>query len=275
MAMKEKGEHEELVRENIGTSDVPKPPTQIIRPIAMLCQVSVGTPTISLRSFLSHYHIQAAALFARLSGEREQNWVREARICPEHRAFVIGAVLTAVAFLEATINEIFADAHDAWDRNRIGSPDHSLHPLGREVITRMAWMWENKVPGTASFKIPQKYQIALALAGKDPFDTGCLPFQDIPRLIALRNALVHFEPEWSSPDPNTESERLRRKLEGRFKLNRRMMDTGNPFFPDKCLGHGCARWAVQSSPAFTDDFFQRMGISSPIGPDIRARLMTE
>jgi hypothetical protein len=36
-----------------------------------------------------------------------------------------------------------------------------------------------------------------------------------------------------------------------------------PFFPDKCLGHGCAEWAIVNSIIFVDEFFRRLGLPVP------------
>ena len=32
------------------------------------------------------------------------------------------------------------------------------------------------------------------------------------------------------------------------------------FFPDRCLGYGCAKWAIVSARAFADEFYNRMGV---------------
>ena len=45
--------------------------------------------------------------------------------------------------------------------------------------------------------ILEKYQMAIFLAGKEPLPEGREPYQPADLLIALRNALVHFRPEWS------------------------------------------------------------------------------
>jgi hypothetical protein len=54
-------------------------------------------------------------------------------------------------------------------------------------------------------------------------------------------------------------------LGGKFIANP-LTGQDNPFYPDKCLGHGCAEWAVNSSVKFNDDFFSRMGLLSSYDP---------
>jgi hypothetical protein len=36
---------------------------------------------------------------------------------------------------------------------------------------------------------------------------------------------------------------------------------GNPYFPDHCLGSGCAQWAVTSAKAFADAYFAMLQIN--------------
>jgi hypothetical protein len=51
------------------------------------------------------------------------------------------------------------------------------------------------------------------------------------------------------------------KLSGKFSSNPLMNGSDNPYFPDKCLGSGCADWAIRSIRVFSDDFFGRLGIT--------------
>jgi len=41
--------------------------------------------------------------------------------------------------------------------------------------------------------------------------------------------------------------------------------TGNAFLPDRCLGYGCARWAVETSVEFVNEFWKRIGLHSKCG----------
>jgi hypothetical protein len=40
-----------------------------------------------------------------------------------------------------------------------------------------------------------------------------------------------------------------------------MADSGNPYFPDKCLGSGHATWAAHLVKKLADEFFQGLSIS--------------
>src|SRR5215208_662491 len=76
--------------------------------------------SMRLRHNLSPHHIQAADYFAQQSGaiETEHAGKTPAELAAEeeahakYRAYVTGTIFDAVAFLEATINELFSDAAD-------------------------------------------------------------------------------------------------------------------------------------------------------------------
>ena len=209
-----------------------------------------------IRTPYSLYHLQAASLFARLSGRIERDYKNEIpeEIHAEHRSYVTGSILLSVAFLEATINELFADTVDSPTRF-----DGRLEP---NTIKLMASVWQ-----VEEFKrharILDKFQIALKLASKPLFNEGWASYQDVPLLIRLRNALVHYEPEWivlrtDPPEVRPEHD-FEKMLKGKFPLNP-LAAKGSLFYPHKCLSHGCAAWAVITSEKFTSDFHTRMKI---------------
>jgi len=60
---------------------------------------------------------------------------------------------------------------------------------------------------------------------------------------------------------------------GRFVLNA-LTGQGNPFWPDKLLGAGCARWAQQVTMTFIDAFFSRLDLPAPYD-NVRAELVQD
>ena len=156
-------------------------------------------------------------------------------------------MLSAVASLEATINELYIDARDA------NSPTfQGVDPI---VPMLLAEYWEE----IESARILRKYQLALILARKSKFAQGTSPYQEVDSLIQLRNALVHYKPEWNTE--LREHRRIDNRLKGRFALNP-VTEPNDALFPKKCLGHGCAEWAVKSSVTFIEEFFSQLGPSS-------------
>lgn len=251
---------------NRGESE--QPPDRELQGGGIASSSAVGSLRVGVRSYLSFFHIQTAAFFARQSARLEREYaghswreVWEAGVFPEHRAYVTGAVFATVAFLEATINELFKDAAEGHQ----GGPATQLPEHARPL---MAERWRQ---GVDRFDCLSKYQTALILAGEVPFNTGAQPYQDVRLLRDLRNGLIHFEPEtiWGSGEPERQADvhAVERRLRGKFALNPLMPEeSGNPFYPDKCLSHGCAKWAVECSLSFTDVFHTQMGITPRYEP---------
>ena len=202
----------------------------------------------------------------RLESKHEpDHWLQ---VIDRHQAFVIGTVLSTIAFLEATVNEMFTDASERSSSEHLeGLDSKHLEGLDDSIINRLGALWKLKVPKTASFKILQKYNIALTAADHLPMDLGKNPAQDVNLLIKLRNALIHYEPKTLLIDetPKTDSKplHLEAMLKGKFPLNRLTEKSGNHFFYTKCLGHGCADWAVKSGISFVREFSKAMG-TTPI-----------
>lgn len=214
--------------------------------------------SILFRHYLSISHLSAATLFSKSCQDIESS----AKTTPfdsqerrQHNAYAVSSVIVSTAFLEATINELFSDCADAHGTDRIAALQ-AKHLMGR--------LWKKGIPRTASYSILEKYEVALELNDKPPIDTGINPYQDVKLLIELRNALIHYEPETIVSYSGHEAPKLHKfekRFTGKFDINP-LTGVGNPFYPDKLLGSGCARWAVNAALAFTDDFFQKLGISA-------------
>ena len=69
------------------------------------------------RCYYSINHVQSSALFARSSRAIENSWNGKFsdELFAQHRAYVTGSIFAGVSFLEATINELFADTIDNPD----------------------------------------------------------------------------------------------------------------------------------------------------------------
>lgn len=224
---------------------------------------SFATATISTLTYYSLHHLRAAAKFARLSAEVEKSYSGQFddELFSDHRGYVTGSVVTAVSFLEATINELFSDAMEGTSEQ--------VKQLDADTLTLMTNIW--KLPKTESFSILDKYQLALSLARKEPFEKGKLPYQHVQLLINLRNTLVHYKPGWVSKDKGLHKWEGQLQAVG-FSLNPMMPH--NPFFPDQCISHGCAKWAVICSLGFARDFYSRMGLT-PLFDTVSSNVRTE
>lgn len=203
--------------------------------------------SIRLKTHFNAQHMLAAAYFARKALDIESNHTDLVDGEPyfAHRGYVTGAVLSAVASLEATINELFIDAPS--------SPTYQdVDPI---VSMLLKEYWEE----IESASTLRKYRVALILARKARFNPGTSPYQEVGSLIQLRNALVHYKPEWDVDQ--REHKKIENRLKSQFAPNP-FAGPNDAFFPKKCLGYGCAEWAVMSSTRFIDEFFRRLGIQS-------------
>lgn len=212
------------------------------------------------RTYFSIQLIKTARLFCDSSYGIESKYASgfenidvelKSKLSEDNLSFTTGVIISCVSFLEANINEIFCDALDKEHNER-------LNPLPQESIRLMRGLWnyiekENPL---------DKYQIALEAAGKEKLDKGSEPYQSVDLLIKLRNELVHYKTKTvsSSSFEPTEKSKIEKRLSGKFIENLFYKFTGNPYFPNKCLGYGCAKWAFNSVVSFTDTFYSKMGI---------------
>lgn len=220
------------------------------------------TAEVSMRARFSVAHAWAAARFARQAYALEVDpgpppGRDRGDVLWEHRALVTASLFATAAFLEATINELFADAADE---------EHEHERLAGLGLARpaLAEAWRKKIrrcrPPTLA-----KYDRALELAGHPRFDRAADLWRDVRAVFELRNAIVHYVPEWvnfakEASDPTNSFT----ALAGRFSPNALYADSGNPFRPDRCLGYGCSRWALHAALAFADEFARRMGLPVPL-----------
>jgi len=227
---------------------------------------------LSVWHWFSHDQAIAAADFSRKCGALETKvrrggdydasrglpWSEEAQ--REHRSYAVASILSSVAFLEASLNELFASARHT--NLEVGG---QLPDSERQALVGTADMLANN-------RLLERFQFVLILLHRGPFDPGAQPYQDAQLLVHLRNELVHYKPRWRAGGDDAASavdeSRLAKGLASkRFSLNP-LMGKRNPFFPDKCLGHGCTKWAWTAALTFADVFFARLGVK-PVHDGIR------
>ena len=212
-------------------------------------------PTTRFRRKLSFSHLSSAHRFAcECSAIEEQGHDSPTRsVLEEVKGLAMAAVISSVAFLEAAINETFDDAKGTL-----------LHGVPDEVCALLAETW--KLQSIDHLGVLAKYQLSLLIARKPRFAPGHSPYQDAHALIYLRDKLVHARATWEripSPQDQGEMKKIEQQLRSRFEQNAILKGSVLPYFPDKCLGAGCANWAAHSSRKFFVEYCSQMGISSP------------
>jgi hypothetical protein len=221
--------------------------------------------SIRFRDCFSVRYIQSAALLCRLAFAIEQEYLKGGPVPADaqlrHEAFTLNAVLSTVSFLESTVNELHADATDEEYSAIDEKHGTQLRTIGRE--------WHNPRNFDRAPMLT-KYQTILAIAGQPGFEEGDQAFANVRILTEIRNHLLHYTREWvvihsrQAPvrEPESTSDYFEKILYHRFATNP-LAGKNVPFFPYKCLGHGCAEWAIMNSIIFTDEFFRRLGLPVP------------
>ncbi|GAB2682759.1 hypothetical protein [Nocardia goodfellowii] len=220
--------------------------------------------SIRVREHLAASHLWTAELMASRCEQREKSLVQDgfSGFDREHRSLSTAAVLFSVFFIEAYINEVFDDLAD-------GNPVASAGVTGLDEQHRktLARLWKSEdlnLRGTGT-SILAKYDLALIALNKPSMDRGQPPFEGVKRLIALRNSLVHFKPKWT--DVGSETKGLAVELQGeQFPGN--AIPIGDPWYPNKCMGAGCAMWACSTARSFADGWRLVMGITSDFRVDV-------
>jgi hypothetical protein len=196
---------------------------------------------LSVRSNLAAWHIIAAAQFARESAAIESANIGKpfGEFYQNIASCVMGSVLSSVAALEARINELFKDASTT-----ISEQSPELNAAIWDVLEQKA-------------NILDKYDLALLLKGRSTLVKGVASYQNASALIALRNALVHFKPEWDHEDGT--HKKLETRLANKFALSP-FLGQGDAFFPKRCMSHGCADWSVRTTLGFMTHFCKQAGL---------------
>jgi hypothetical protein len=228
---------------------------------------------VQQRSSFTHAHL-LAAVFLRdqaRSLERGDDPMLELPR-DRHRAVVISGVSSSFAFIEANINQLYADAKDGLP----GSPGQSL---GTEKAAVLAEVWSiKKIKFGKHTKLASdhptlvKYQAALRVLGLPEFDEHTSPFTEVNLIRETRNALVHAQTETVvaySSDPTVNESRTwwQSSLEsisgsGGFTYSP-FTDSESAFFPSRLLSASFADWCLRRCVAFADGFYDRLGPTPP------------
>lgn len=235
----------------------------------MISTPGLSGTSVTMRSYFSLSHLQSAIHMANecLAIEKQCVGKYDNKLHPPHKAYSVSCVMSSVAFLEATINEFF-------------SHPERFNCLSKDEITKVSALYAFfEDAGSKDLAILEKYQLILKLTNKKPLDIGAKIFQDAQALIVLRNAITHYklyprmksisiEGKFNEPKkgkkPQNRLEKMEMDLEKRFRASPFFpAHAGNPFFPDRCFGYGCSKWAIESAIKFTDEFFSAFQILAP------------
>lgn len=195
------------------------------------------------------HHMLSASFFARLSFKIEKKYTQPLSelLQVKHRAYTVGAIMAAVASLDATINEFLMDAEDGLLPSKLFDVDS----------TKMLSLYYNEIRGKSEYLL-SKFKKASRIINNTKLGDKNMR-RNLCYLIKIRNRLIHYEPEW---DNNQEVHKeIENEFKNKFGLNPFAAED-SVFFPWKCLGHGCAEWAVILSIKTIDTFYSNIKLPS-------------
>ncbi|MGA8548008.1 MAG: hypothetical protein WB785_22450 [Mycobacterium sp.] len=214
--------------------------------------MTYATARVGSRHYFASTHLWNARHLARLCQQRESELVAQNAYEPdmEQRSLCVSTLQASVAFLEALVNEVWQDAADT----PADEDNQRLAGLSRPEVARLRELW--RAEGVErNLRLLDKYSVALVAADKPPLDKGREPYGSVKVAVRLRNALVHFIPELQWHDEEHEFEQA---LRGKFTEN--PLPLGDPWYPNKALGAGCAQWAWENCRDFASEWWQQMGL---------------
>lgn len=219
---------------------------------------------LSLKTYFSIQHVQAAAYMAHRASrlERRKALHSTSPLDTAIKGYASSSLFTTVAFLEALVNELFADAAMPG-----GGHLSALDLKHRSLISELGQT--ESVQRTA---VMSKFDVLLRAAALQPVSKDRNPAQDLSTAIRLRNELVHYKAEWldmgtpgMTRPGNLSESKLAQQIQGRFR------DRPGLKSSDSWLGSGCALWAIGNAIRYTDEVFARLGIV-PLYEHIRKTL---
>lgn len=219
-------------------------------PAACALPPLIVSATGSTRVNLALHHLLAACRFAAQVGhvEREHDGETFGEFWDEILHYSLGVATLTVAALESYANEHLADGALSSTSINAAASDSIGRIIDREAIL-------------------SKFDLILRLRTGQSLDFGSRIAQCVDLLIKVRNAVVHFKPEWH--DAAGAHSKLSAQLAGRFSRSPYLQ--GEDFFPTAWASHSFSSWALQSTVAFLEHFEQAAEIRSKLAP-FRARM---
>ncbi len=187
------------------------------------------TASAKTRMNLSFNHLASATILAREARAIEHRHAGQP--LGEHWEVLLanatGAVMMSVAALEGYIAQVQADGDEHFPT--VSSP---LRDATFALIERASTL--------------EKAAHLSLLNGRSPLDLGRAPGQDVVALIRLRNALVHFQPEWFGEQ--RAHAKLSQQLQHCFEPSEWFPN--EPIFPRAWASYACCKWAIDSARDF-------------------------
>lgn len=230
--------------------DDPTVSNTIVTVSAVATATVTASATARCRTNLALHHLFAACRFSAQIGriEHENAGQPFGEFWEEILQYSLGVVTLSVASLESYANEHMADG---------ALSTGSLPSKASESIAALI----DREP------ILSKFNLVLELRTGRNLDFGSNVVQCADLLIKLRNAAIHFRPEWD--DEDAAHAKLSSRLQHRFERSPYFPNEG--LFPRAWATRSFSVWALKSTIAFLEHFGQESGLDSKLAP-FRERL---
>jgi len=219
---------------------------------------AAGAGSVAMRvAFARKYAVEAIRLADKVR-ELEHKFVANelsfSDVQQRHEMSSIQTVFMAVASIEAGVKEFLADVRtknplyrngiskEMCDKLDAGKPVEEVYVRNQAKVIARAQIICKRLTGT-------RMRPAIVLA--------------MGQLVYLRNELTHSDTSnqpYVDPAVPAAAGTYEAKLGSLFKHSG-LASADAPFFPVRCLGAGCAQWAVETAHAFSEEFDRVTGFS--------------
>lgn len=192
-------------------------------------QSASGAVVCTTRMQMTAHQLMGAAAFSRRVGEIEQANAGETfgPFFDEILWTAAASIMLSAAAIEAYLNEFIAD------RAQHFAPHD-------DALLEGFWKAHERD------ELMGKIELALLLRKAPPLDRGKGAAQAMATLINLRNAVVHFRPEWTNESDTHKGVAARLK----YKVEPSPFLSSEPLFPRAWASHSCTKWGVTTAFAF-------------------------
>lgn len=201
---------------------------------------------------LARDHLYMAIMFADKAKTIEDEYDNPGIKRTEYRYYAMSSVIASFSFVDACINELIHKGITTED----GGPRVNLeHGAALDIIQNHTYV-NLDMMGTLD-----KYELMLAIADQEQFNTHGQMYENITLVNNLRTALIHHKPQFDTISADNIEQFMGDKLHSKFETN--PFVSGGLFFPYQCMSFGCAKWAIESCLNFTEDFYSRVDVNKP------------
>lgn len=210
---------------------------------------SQGNMTAKQHSNFDYIHLNSARIFVDLALAIDNDPLYKDSapqdVIDSYMSYVSSVIICSVAALESMINQFMVDSS-----NKLNVSPHNDDARIFKKFKRLKKK-ENLLKQLHAIpNVMLKYDVVFFLL-KEKFITHNKLKEDVGYLVDVRNALVHFTPEWDNAfNKHGCLEKSRKNL----FTDSRFHDSKALFFPYRCLSGSCASWGHKTASSFIEMF---------------------